>query len=127
MSLRELKIEMAKVEAARQDVEAREQQVRRTALALAEITVFLTTVHHRFVNEETHALESRWFNHKVSELLDMVAASSAERTHTFRLYESLKQIDALRDKDPEASSKLWDSTWKEIRDGLDQKTTRESS
>lgn len=118
LSFRELKIELGKVEAARKDVEQREQQVRRTALALAEITMFLAAFQHRMGSEETHDLETQWFSRKVGELLDTIYASTPERENTFRFIEAVKHMDAVRERDPKASEAQWDAVWKLIRDDL---------
>ena len=119
-SLRDLRVEMAKVEAARQDVEAREQEVRRIALTLAEVTMFLAAFHRRLGSEESHAIEQKWLESKIRKLLSEVAAVPAEEAKVFRFIRAVHEMDLQRSADPKQSEHTWDKIWEDISREIDK-------
>ena len=82
-SLRDLSVQLAKVEKARKEVEQKEDTVRQLSLLFAEVGAFLTAFHRRLGDEETHRIEERWLSWKAEKLLHLVNATEAERTKTF--------------------------------------------
>jgi hypothetical protein len=105
--LRGLKIEFAKVESARKEVE-------RVATALAELAIFLAAFQRRFGSDETQAIEVRWLAQKVGRLLDGIGAPVSERQRVFRYLDAVKRIDAIRETDKAAADAVWADTWRQI-------------
>jgi hypothetical protein len=122
VSLRDLKIELAKVESSRKEVEQREQQVRHMATTLAEITIFFTAFHRRLGSDETHALEIQWLTQKVTTLLDGMAAPEKERQRVFHYLDAVQKMDAIKETDRESGKAQWEDLWKKIEDELHQPT-----
>jgi hypothetical protein len=118
LSLRDWKLELAKVESARKDVEKREQSVRRIATALAEIAMFLAAFQRRFGSEQTQDLEVQWLTHKVSLLLQGMAVSDEERRRVFQYLDAVKKMDAIRDSDKAVAEAEWVGLWKRIEDEI---------
>ncbi|QTN32872.1 hypothetical protein HZ994_11225 [Akkermansiaceae bacterium] len=108
-SLRELKVEMAKVEAARQEVED-------IAMTLAEISVFFAAFNHRFGSEESHRIEREWITTKVHNLLDSIQQDTATKEKVLRYLTDVQKMDAMRESDSEAGDAIWDAMWKTIED-----------
>lgn len=126
VSLRDLKIELAKVESTRKEVEHREQEVRRIATALAEVTVFLAAFHWRPGSHETQALEVQWLTQRVTTLLDGMGASEAERQRVFQYLDAVKKMDAVGKSDRAGAETQWAALWKMIEDEI-HRTTKPAS
>lgn len=120
-SLRDLRVEMAKVEAARQDVEDREREVRRIALTLAEVTMFLAAFHRRLGSDESHAIEQRWLESRIKQLLSEITAAPAEEAKVFRFISAVHEMDLQRSADPEQSQHTWDRIWEDISREIETK------
>jgi hypothetical protein len=110
-SLRDLSVQMGKVEAARQDVEAREQEVRRVAFTLAEIALFLAAFQHRILGEGQSEIQTAWLESKVHELLTTVSGTPDDQEHVFRLFAAAKDMDQTHGT---IDAKEWDRRWDEI-------------
>jgi hypothetical protein len=120
LSLRDLKLEMAKVESARYDVEQRQKEVREIATSLAEITTFIAAFHRRIGSDESHALEVQWLSVKVRRLLESVGADDKERKRIFRYLDEVRQMDEVKADDRAAGKSRWDSIWSTIKDEIER-------
>ena len=114
--LKNLKVQMRQVEAARQEVAAKQEEVTRIALAIGEITVFLAAFHRRMGSERNHNLEQKWLHQRVSRMLAESNISDAEREHVFRWLRETESMDAIKDK-PESMA-----CWNRIWDRIEQET-----
>jgi len=108
-SFKDLSVEFAKVEAARQEVEE-------IAMTLAEISVFFAAFNHRFGSEESHRIEREWITTKVHNLLDSIQKDTATKEKVLRYLTDVQKMDAMRDSDSEAGDAIWDAMWKTIED-----------
>ena len=117
-SLRDLRVELAKVENARREVEEKERQVHGVAMTLAEITVFLAAFHRRLGSEESQELENEWLGKRVADLLAVSKASEEERSHVFRFIREVEEMDLLRKTDQKASEAKWNTIWERVRNEI---------
>lgn len=116
--LKNLKVKMRKIEAARKEVEEREKEVRRVALAISEITVFLAAFHRRLGSDETHELEVEWLKKKVRQLLTESSASVDEQSRAFRFLREIEEMDRIKETDQKASEVRWNAIWAMIKDEI---------
>lgn len=108
-SLRELKVEMAKVETARQEVED-------IAMTLAEISVFFAAFNHRFGSKESHRIEREWITTKVHNLLGSIKKDTATKEKVLGYLTEVQKMDALRESDSDEGDAMWHAMWKTIED-----------
>ncbi len=115
LSFRELKIEMAKVESARHDVEQRQMEVRLIATSLAEVTLFLAAFQHRIGSEESYADEVAWLKQKVTALLNNMKLPETEQRRIFHHLEAVQRLDSLKATDRAQAQAEWKELWKVIK------------
>ena len=115
-SLRDMTVELARVESARKEVEQKEKDVRQVAIAIAEITVFLAAFHRRMGSEETHLLEAQWLNHRAEMLLGDLSIGDAEKRRIMRYLLQVDEMDSLKKTDRDGSLAKWNHIWAGIRD-----------
>lgn len=118
VSLKDLEIKLAEVESSREEVKHREQEVRRIATAVAEITVFIAVFHRRLVEDEQRELEIQWLTQRVNALLDGMRSSDTERGRVFQYLAAVKKIDPLYESDKTAFAAAWKSLWKKIEEDI---------
>jgi len=114
-SLRDLKVELAKVESARKEVEQREKDVRRVAIAIAEITAFLAAFHRRMGSQESFQIETQWLQSRIESLLRDVSIAQEEKAKVLRYLRRVREMDSHKDRDPTAFSAHWDQIWTDIK------------
>ena len=113
-SLRDLKVELAKVESTRKEVEQREQEVRRIATTLAEITTFFAAFGRRYGGEQD--VEVQWLSKKINMMLDGIHLENDERERIFQYLEAMRKVDELSATDKKAAEAVWNATWEKLRD-----------
>lgn len=117
LNLRQLTLELERVEEARKDVEARESRVRQIAKIVSEITLFSAAFQHRNLGEGESETQRAWLESKVRELLATISASPEEQTKTFRFHEAAKQLDELRNTiDDREWGYRWDEIYRKVAD-----------
>ena len=113
-----MSVSLAAVEAARQEVTAKQEEVTRIALAIGEITVFLAAFHRRMGSERNHDLEQKWLQQRVLRMLAESNISGAEREHVFRWLREIESMDAIKDK-PESMA-YWNRIWDRIEEETEE-------
>ncbi len=119
LNLRQLSIDLERVEEARKDVEARAAEIRRITFSLAEITLFITAIEGRVRGEGEADVNTPWLESKVRELLHSASATPEEQSKTFRLFSAAKELDSLRDT---LVGKEWVKRWNAIREQINDET-----
>lgn len=115
LSLRELKIEMAKIEETRQEIEQREQSVRRIGLTVAQVAMFLAAFSRRATGSDDQKVEIAWLSKKAKVLLAEIRATPQETSAVFRHVESLPELDNLLRTDERKAKEKWKAMWDEVK------------
>ena len=89
------KIDFARLEEARKEIEAREARVRRIAHIVSEITLFSAAFQNRCLGEGDSQKQMAWHEAKVSELLRTTEATPEERSKVFSIFGAMKRMDGL--------------------------------
>jgi hypothetical protein len=109
---------MAKIEEATKEIERREQSVRRTALGLAKIAMFIAAFNRRATNKINEELEVKWLSKRTNELLSEISATPEETSTVFKYVKALPELDELLKNNPKDAQKAWDAIWKDIADEI---------
>ena len=113
VDLKELRIELDKVEAARREVEEREREIRKIALAISDITMFIAAFNGRMFEEENGKLVNRWLTQRAQALLaDVGASDSAEGTSRYYV----TAVEDLERLYKPADTQDWVTAWAIIFD-----------
>jgi len=107
-----LKLEMQKIEEAREEVEDKREEVARIALATAEITAFMAAFHRRLGSERSHDLEASWLESRVASLLKDAEIPYTEQNRVFRWLNEVRAMDAIEDRNE--SNAVWERVWDEV-------------
>lgn len=125
--LKNLKVQMRKVEEARKEVEEREREVARIALAMAEITNFIAAFQGRWGSERTSRLQKEWLKIRTKRLLTESGVEGADLDHASRWVSAVERLDALRRDEPpiedepeeeDESTSEWDRLFDQIEDEI---------
>jgi hypothetical protein len=116
--LKNLKVQMRKVEEARKEVEEREREVARIALAMAELTNFIAAFQGRFGDDRSNALEREWLQYRTRKLLLESGVSGDEMNHASRWVDAINRMDSMKDtKEGEGEwGRIWDRVEQEIKE-----------
>ena len=103
------KVELARVQESRKEVEAIEVRVRRIAHLVSEITLFFAAFQHRSLGDGDSETQRAWHETKVRELLKTTEATPEERSSVFRLFDAVKKMDEQRGSlDPAERERRWE-------------------
>lgn len=91
-SFRDWKMEFAKVKNARQEIEQIEQSIRKMALILSQIAVFIGAFGRRTTNVSNNEVEIAWLSKKANFLLSEIDATSDEKTSFLSSLNRLKSL-----------------------------------
>jgi len=107
LDLKNLKLTLDHIEQVRDDIYAREQDLKNASLALSELILFKDVVGNRLGDDRFHKNSEKWTIKKAQELKVALLASDAERNHVFRYAQEFGELDRLRDAD-EGTDELWE-------------------
>ena len=113
------RVELAQVQEARKEVEARALEIRRVTFALAEITLFITAIQGRIRSEGEADVNTPWLESKVREILHSVSATPEEQSKTFRLFSAAKEMDRLHGQ---LDATEWEKGWNAIKEQISNET-----
>lgn len=116
--LKNLKVQMRKVEEARKEVEEREREVARIALAMAELTNFIAAFQGRFGDDRSNSLEREWLQYRTRKLLLESGVSGEEMAHASRWVDAINRMDSMKGtKEGEGEwERIWDRVEEEIKE-----------
>ncbi len=109
-----LSAKLAQIESTRQEVERREQSIRRVGLSLAQIAMFIAAFGRRATGRRDQEVEIAWLSKKASDLLAEIDATKDEKAAVFRYVALLPELDALLKTDEAKAKQKWDAIWSEI-------------
>lgn len=110
--LKNLKVQMRKVEDARLEIEQKEAEISRIALATAEIAIFFAAFHRRLGSTRTRELENRWLENRLGQLLSDSSIDYSERNNAFRWLREVKAMDTI--ENDEERKKKWERIWDRV-------------
>lgn len=124
VDLRALKMELAKVEGARQDVVEKAGEVRTLARRLAELIAFTQAWSNRVGDDTGNALRRQWLDAKLQQLAEAIALEGKQVQDITRYTRGLAQLDG--EKDPQRRAEQVARLYDMLRSDIEAEGPRRS-
>ena len=95
LDLKSLKMTLEKIETAKQEIYAKQDEVNRTTTLLTELVLFQNAMSQVTGDKELRAYERLWLNNKCSEILNQLGYAQSEQKQIFRYQRAVDDIFAL--------------------------------
>ena len=118
LNLLKLEFKMRQVEEARQDVIKREENIKKIAILICEITAFESAIRGLSVSREANKIRKRWFKSKSLQLLDTVGVKHSEKEKTLKVIKLFSSIFQGKRYDKEKVSAGWEKFWAYIESDI---------
>lgn len=125
LDLKNLKVTLDKMERVKEEIFAKEEDLRRVSLLASQLIAFNSAFEGRMHDGESYRLQNEWYYQKIKELLDAVEASPETTADVLKYFHSLRN----RDVSAGDQKKLkWDDLMDMIREdiGEDPKLEQEN-
>jgi hypothetical protein len=113
LDLKNLRLILTKLETVKEEIYAKEQDLKRASLLLADFILVESHFYSRVLSEKGIELRKRWARKQTRDLLCLFSASTPEVEHALRFDSLLQRFDAA--KDAKESGQLWDEIMEKLR------------
>ncbi len=98
INLKEMKLVLEKAEKMKDEIYAKEKQLKDTAVALVKLTTFTAAMNMRLGESEDYRLRQRYVKKVSEELLKTLEIEENEKQNAFELYLLLENYDDAKEK-----------------------------
>ena len=117
LDIKSLKLVLNKLEETKKEIFAKQEDLRKTALGMAEIMAFSNAAQGRLVSEEDHEIATKWYEHKLSKLIKDFNFDDKEIKKIRKFADKYKEIDELIGS---KGLKTSDPNYKERKERIEQ-------